>query len=130
MKASEVKNLIQTTHRVVMVYGQEEFTPNANFLFIVIPKDKRRRGFHGMRWNQDCMRGVLRFIKTKWPEAKEFKPSELICGVEGYDDTPQELKFLDNRIAGDNDRIWIVYPENAPGLSFDEVEFDPVKELG
>ena len=129
MKAQEVLNLICTTHRVVLVYGQEEFTSNANFLFIVIPTNKRRRGFHGMRWNQDCMRGVLRFIKAKWPEAKEFKPRELVSGVEGYD-PPDELKFLDNRIAGDNDRIWIVYPENAPGLSFEEVEFDLVKEPG
>ena len=100
--------------RVIMPLGGFDFTPGSNFFFAVIPWKRR-----GVQWNRDLMPALRRFIRMlPGFEKRSFQGTMRqnryvdgsISSIEGYE--PNEgVRFFDNRRAGKNERLWVVYDD-------------------
>lgn len=101
---------------VVQPYGTFDFTPGVNLFFAIVPK----RG-SGVQWGRDIIPALRRFIKTipgfeKRPFMDVWRLGRMIdgsvSGVEGFDPV-EALRFFDNRRAGKNTRLWVVYGDKG-----------------
>jgi hypothetical protein len=104
---------------VFMAIGPHDFTPGANFFFVVIPPGR-------YNWHKKIMPAMNRFASQKLglPAQKKERRSgrieKLISDFDGFD-APEWRNFLANRIAGKNNRVWVLY--DPASSSFKEIQF-------
>lgn len=103
---------------VVMFYGPQDFTPEDNFFFALLPK----RGVMHVQWHRDIMPALKRFLRAKYNKSLK----QLVTGTDGYQDG-EGLEFLRIRAAGKNERLWVAFEWEGDGEVqgvFKEIEFN------
>lgn len=108
---------------VNLFYCDRDISPGFNAFFAAMPVRGYEYECSRVQWHRDVVPALRRWVKARTGETL----MKVVSSSDGLEEK-EVLTMLDNRIAGKNDRVWLVFtwePHEKQGYRacFKEVEF-------